>query len=146
MEFKKTSCRHVEFKKVPCRMSLKPKKGCVAVSNFRGLHPQTTLALPFELCGTSANHKWILAVVMASRMGDVGRSEGFFCLTVFFQWETKLYDGKLCFPKIPRFSKGTQCFAWKPWFPMGKRSFLKVTHMACHTSPTTPAGFILLLD
>ena len=30
--FKKASCRPVDFKKVPCRMSQRPKKGCVAVS------------------------------------------------------------------------------------------------------------------
>ena len=32
VEFKKTSCHPVDFKKVPYRMSLRPKKGLVAVS------------------------------------------------------------------------------------------------------------------
>ena len=32
VEFKKTSSHHVDFKKVPCRMSLKPKKGCFTMS------------------------------------------------------------------------------------------------------------------
>ena len=32
VEFKKSSCRPVEFKKSSCRMSLKPKKGHVAVT------------------------------------------------------------------------------------------------------------------
>ena len=32
VDFKKVSCRPVDFKKVLCRMSLRPKKGRVAVS------------------------------------------------------------------------------------------------------------------
>ena len=32
MDFKKGPCHPVEFKKRPCRMSLKPKNGCVALS------------------------------------------------------------------------------------------------------------------
>ena len=38
VEFKKQSCRPVRFKKQPCRMSLRPKKGRVAVS-ILGVHP-----------------------------------------------------------------------------------------------------------
>ena len=32
VDYKKGQCRPVEFKKHPCRMSLRPKKGCVALS------------------------------------------------------------------------------------------------------------------
>ena len=32
VDYKKSSCRPVKFKKITCRMSLKPKKGCVALS------------------------------------------------------------------------------------------------------------------
>ena len=32
VEFKKSSRRPVDFKESSCRMSLKPKKGCVAMS------------------------------------------------------------------------------------------------------------------
>ena len=37
-DFKKASSRHVNFKKVPCRISLRPKKGSVAMS-IKGSKP-----------------------------------------------------------------------------------------------------------
>ena len=40
VEFKKTLCRHFDFKKGPCRMSLMPKKGRVALS-ILGVCPTT---------------------------------------------------------------------------------------------------------
>ena len=40
--FKKTSCRPAKFKKTSCRMSLKPKKGRVAVSILRVHTPKST--------------------------------------------------------------------------------------------------------
>ena len=38
VDFKKSSCRPVDFKKSSCRMSLRPKKGRVAMS-ILGVHP-----------------------------------------------------------------------------------------------------------
>ena len=32
VDYKKSPCRPVKFKKITCRLSLKPKKGCVALS------------------------------------------------------------------------------------------------------------------
>ena len=41
VEFKKQSCRPVEFKKQSCRMSLRPKKGRVALSILRVNTPKS---------------------------------------------------------------------------------------------------------
>ena len=40
VDYKKVSCRPVDFKKVLCRMSLRPRKGRVAVSILRVRGPQ----------------------------------------------------------------------------------------------------------